>query len=437
MLLKLYSGTMIAEFKITNYLSIHKEQTVSFYATKKSSNDKEYVRVMRDGKRLMRVAIIHGNSATGKSAITKAFETFFRLMTYYPEKEDEKIGYKPFLLDPDSPNQPCKMSMVFYIDGDKYKLSVTFDDSMITKEKLTAYPKMRPAVIYKRKFISKNKPVSIEFGDQATLSQVSRELIKKLLKPNSSVISVYGRFHIGDGIFMSKIWKYMQGFLGRFTSVNTLTDYAKKQLEKDSDDELKEYIDTMLKVIKLDIDTVRLVGEGKDKELSFVHSGNGITAGIKKEDESKGVVRFLGMSTLLFTQVRQPSFVIIDDLDKELHPDMRLFYFLYFLCNTNEYSQLLFTTHTFYLLDNNAIIRRDTIRFTEHDDKSETILERKNEGDLPANMSFMNYYDSGSLTSLYFLHEKNLTLPRFRKLWGEVLQDIKNKTYAFKKNPQA
>lgn len=226
---------MIAEFKITNYLSIHKEQTVSFYASKKSFNDEEYVRVMKDGKRLLRVAIIHGNSATGKSAITKAFETFFRLMTYYPEKEDERLGYKPFLLDPDSPKQPCKMSMLFYIDGDKYKLSVTFNDSVIIKEKLTGYSNKRPAVIYKRKFVSKNKPVSLEFGEQSTLSQVSRELIKKLLKPNSSVMSVYGRFNIGDGFFMGKVYKYMQGFLGRFTSVNTLTDYAKEQLEKDSD----------------------------------------------------------------------------------------------------------------------------------------------------------------------------------------------------------
>lgn len=424
---------MIAEFKITNYLSIHKEQTVSFYASKKSFNDEEYVRVMKDGKRLLRVAIIHGNSATGKSAITKAFETFFRLMTHYPEKEDERLGYKPFLLDPDSPKQPCKMSMLFYIDGDKYKLSVTFNDSVIIKEKLTAYSNKRPAVIYKRKFVSKNKPVSLEFGEQSTLSQVSRELIKKLLKPNSSVMSVYGRFNIGDGFFMGKVYKYMQGFLGRFTSVNTLTDYAKRKLEKDSDGKLKEHIDTMLKVIKPDIDTVRLEGEGKDRELSFIHSGNGITVGIKKEDESKGVVRFLGMSALLFTQTSQPSFVIIDDLDKELHPDMRLFYFLYFLCNTNDFSQLLFTTHTFYLLDNNAIIRRDTISFTEHYDKSETVLERKNESDLPANMSFLNYYDNGSLTSLSFLHEKNLTLPRFRKLWNEVLQDIKNKTFTFKK----
>lgn len=176
---------MIAEFKISNYLSIHKEQTVSFYATKKSSNDKEYVRVMKDGKRLMRVSIIHGNSATGKSAITKAFETFFRLMTQYHEKDDEKLGYKPFLLDLDSPKQPCKMSMLFYIDGDKYKLSISFNDSIIVKEKLTAFPNKRPAVIYKRKFVSKNKPVSIEFGEQSTLSQVSREIIRNSLCPTA------------------------------------------------------------------------------------------------------------------------------------------------------------------------------------------------------------------------------------------------------------
>lgn len=57
---------MIAEFKITNYLSIHKEQTVSFYATKKNSNDEEYVRVMKDGKRLMRVP-----SYTGTARLVK------------------------------------------------------------------------------------------------------------------------------------------------------------------------------------------------------------------------------------------------------------------------------------------------------------------------------------------------------------------------------
>lgn len=419
---------MIGEFNVSNYLSINKTLTVSFYSTKKRQNGDEYVKTMKDEKRVMRVAIIHGNSATGKSAITKAMEMFFYLMNHNPSSPDEKIGHKPFLLDEKSPKKPCEMSMVFYIDTEKYSMKLIFDDEKIIEEKLSSFVKKRAATVYRRYFVSNKTPRKVEFGDQWKLSAVDKEVIRKLLTNNRTLMATYDMAINEDTSIMKKVRNYMHSFLGRFTSVNTLLDYATNLLANDKDGKLKEYLNTMLKVVKANINSVELKKNENKTELFFVHSGNGRTMSIKQEDESKGVMRFLGMMALIYKQKETPSFVIIDDLDKELHPDMRLFYFLYFLCNTNGYSQLLFTTHTFFLLDKSNIIRRDAIWYTKHDDKNETILTRPNEANLPGNKSLTNYYEEGNLVALNFLHTKNLTIDEFKKLWEDELKKIKVNT---------
>lgn len=317
--------------------------------------------------------------------------------------------------------------MFFYIDGEKYTMYLKFNNKMVIEEKLCSFINKRAATIYRRYYVSNKTPIKVEFGDQWKLTAVDKEVIRKFLKTNCTLMSIYEKAINESDSVMKKVSNFMRNyFLGRFTSVNTLLDYAKDLLARDSDGKLKEYIETMLKVVKPNITSVKLVKEGDKTELAFVHSGNGMTMDIKKEDESKGVMRFFGMQALIYKQTTSPGFVIIDDLDKELHPDMRLFYFLCFLCNTNRYSQLLFTTHTFLLINKNNAVRRDAIWYAEHDEKNQTVLSRPNETDLPSHKSLANYYDEGKLVSLHFMHKKKLTIDEFKKLWAEELAKIKN-----------
>lgn len=57
------------------------------------------------------------------------------------------------------------------------------------------------------------------------------------------------------------------------------------------------------------------------------------------------------MASWLYKQIKKPAFVMHDAIDKELHPNVRAFFYQAYLGTVKSTSQLLFATHTFYLLD--------------------------------------------------------------------------------------
>ena len=120
---------MIAEFKVSNFYSIRSEQRLSFIASRDSFMEEEYIHPASDSVRLLKIGMIYGSNASGKSNVLKALAYFRRLMVYSPSDKNEKMGWVPFLLDDDSRSGHCIMSMTFYLDGKRYVLSVEFDDS--------------------------------------------------------------------------------------------------------------------------------------------------------------------------------------------------------------------------------------------------------------------------------------------------------------------
>lgn len=64
---------MIQEFKIKNYKSFRDEVTLSFEATKDTTFENTQVVEVANGVRLLRLALIYGANASGKSNLLEAF----------------------------------------------------------------------------------------------------------------------------------------------------------------------------------------------------------------------------------------------------------------------------------------------------------------------------------------------------------------------------
>ena len=107
---------MIAEFRIENFFSIKSVQKISFEPSADTFMSDEYSYEVKEGIRLLKVGIIYGANASGKTNILNAIEFFKMLVLRMPKDRTEKTGVVPFMLDDTSRNETTKMSMVFYIN---------------------------------------------------------------------------------------------------------------------------------------------------------------------------------------------------------------------------------------------------------------------------------------------------------------------------------
>ena len=109
---------MIAEFTIENFFSIKKPQTISFEPTSDTFMSDEYSCEVKDGVRLLKIGIIYGANASGKTTILNAIDFFKTLVLRMPQDRNEKTGLVPFLLD-DTSRKTTKMAMTFYVNQAK------------------------------------------------------------------------------------------------------------------------------------------------------------------------------------------------------------------------------------------------------------------------------------------------------------------------------
>jgi AAA15 family ATPase/GTPase len=100
-------------------------------------------------------------------------------------------------------------------------------------------------------------------------------------------------------------------------------------------------------------------------EINFIHKiSEEETFSLPFESESSGTKKYFGLAGPLYQIVHYPQFLCIDELENSLHPDLMKYFLQVFLVNSKR-SQLLITTHTTSLMDNEDFIRKDALWFCE------------------------------------------------------------------------
>jgi hypothetical protein len=91
-------------------------------------------------------------------------------------------------------------------------------------------------------------------------------------------------------------------------------------------------------------------------------------------EESDGSRRLLKLLPFLYRLTRQAGVIVIDELERSMHPMLARKFIEFFLkAADNSESQLIFSTHESTLLDLD-LMRRDGIWFTEKDQEGATHL---------------------------------------------------------------
>lgn len=87
---------MIAEFTVENFYSIRSTQEISFEPSSDSFMLDEYTYEVKDGVRLLKVGIIYGANASGKSNVLEAIDFFKMLVLRVPKGRNDTTRVVPF-----------------------------------------------------------------------------------------------------------------------------------------------------------------------------------------------------------------------------------------------------------------------------------------------------------------------------------------------------
>jgi len=320
-------------------------------------------------KKVLRVSLIFGANASGKTNIIKFLYGFRRWLLNIDNRVGEDIAlYQPFKFDSATADAPTEFTMEFIAQKVRYKYEVHFVRYRITSESLLSYPNGKQTLLYERILLSDDKESdTIKFGSSLSSFKPfnvfkNQLLMSKFLKdtpcePITNAAKYLVDMVISNGFHEDTILGEDKEMLRWLYSH---PDYKKMLAE------FLAFADTGLADFQLDkrsdgVEVTSLHGLYKDGE------GIGKTdLPLREESFGTRALFIIGCHILQALQNGSPFF--IDEMDSGLHSYItRLIVDIFRNERINKNNaQLIFTTHDVNLLDQNSI-RKDQIWFTEKD----------------------------------------------------------------------
>lgn len=423
---------MLLELKVKNFRSIKEWQSFSMLAENKVKELEETV-FEKEGHNVLSSAVIYGRNASGKSNILKAFRAIQYMVLNSDEfKVDKKIPpFEPYKLEVDFEKRPTEILIDFIAkDGIRYIYEIGINSHEVEYEILTFYPKTQPAILFERK-----KGNEIKYGDYLT---GKKKDIEDKLYPNQLFLSKVGTdklealkepyLFFSEYMFVSTLHdtKYDEVLIQMFTN-----KMAKNEVPhfKNNINSLMKVADTGIDCINIteeDIDIDKLPEEMTDREKEdlverYKHKIRTVhkkfdgekevgTVEFRLNEESTGTIKLLAMGGLILEALADGQLLIVDELDKSLHPKLTKALIKIFSSkkrNPNN-AQLIIATHDVSLLDNN-LFRRDQIWFAEKEYEGCSHYYAVSDiSGVRANSPFEKYYLSGRLGATPVINDNDL-----------------------------
>lgn len=391
---------MIINFSIQNFGSVKDKQTLTFEADKSDHLENSYI-IHTNGLRLLKIALIYGANASGKTTILKALE-FLRDIVLEPEtKKTDELDFQPFLFDSETPNQNSVISIEFIANDTKYFYEVEFFRKAVVNETLNFYNPNK-ANVYKRTTDINNQFTEIKFGSKIKIDKTIEKNLEANTLWNNTVLGGFLKTNVDikelkeavewfknylrpliftktqlEGFVTSKIDK---GELSKLDVINILkkadfhiSDIVIQEEEKKIPDGFIEFVKKQLKAPDNEVKKLEEKGKITSVNIEFEHTVNQTKYTLPIEMESQGTRRFYGFAGLLALLIKNSTAFPIDELESSLHPDLYTHFILSFLLNTDK-SQIIATTHNREILDNKDVFRNDAIWFTDKNEKCSTEL---------------------------------------------------------------
>lgn len=378
---------MLIQFSVKNFMSIKDEITFSMLAGTGEENLDNII-TMDNNDKFLKSTAIYGSNASGKTNFIKALTAAILMVrkSNLRNINEPLLEMQPFKFDKSLVKEPCKFEFVFIKNSIKYIYGFSADVNRIYSEYLYQYLSAKPSLVFDRKNVNEYK-----------FTQAEQNKLEELATKNTE-----------KKLFLSTAteWNYEKtknAFMWFAENIDTYSDYlnvgdfAFDKFENDKDGSLKKFTINLLKeadiIIKdynfeveninvknlvAAINNIPVPNENiiqKAIKISTLHEVESEDGKIEKYEldlssESLGTQSLFFFSPILKDAFEKGKVIVIDEIDKSLHPLLVEFIIRLFhdtKLNKNN-AQLIFNTHDTNLLSLN-LFRRDQIWFAEKDIK--------------------------------------------------------------------
>jgi AAA15 family ATPase/GTPase len=403
---------MLVRFRVKNFLSFKEEVELSMVAGKVQKHPGQIVRCPGyRGLDLLKTAMIYGANASGKSNLVKALD-FARFMVVEGVRAKASIPRKVFKLDPACASQVSRFEFEILIKDKLYVYGFALDSKQIYEEWLCEIRTNSEKDLFRRNISFENEN-KIEFGIK--LSKKEKDLLElvALGTPNNRLFlqesiernikhfaHVYEWFEEGLVIVYpnsvhslapilfgdeASFGDSLVNYLLRFDT--GVCGYFLQPLSEPFPEIPKELFEELEQSLKDDHAAsimnqagqryfVKKEGEGiKLFKLLLRHRDKLCDSDVlfEMDEESDGTLRLLDLIPMLYpSQQGRNQVVVIDELDRSLHPGLSYEFVSTFL-KSDAQRQLIVTTHEANLLDL-ELVRRDEVWFVEKNQQGASVL---------------------------------------------------------------
>jgi hypothetical protein len=402
---------MLIRFSVENFLSFKDEVEFSMLAGKPRSHPHHVIKSGKKGlPKALKAGVIYGANASGKSNLIKAMR-FAQRLVIRGTKRRRAINITPFKFHSAYGSKPSKFEFEFSCKARFYNYGFLLDSDRIHEEWLYEITPSTEKMIFERK-TSPEGETHVEFDNIRFETAKDREFLEFVARGtranqlfltetldrdvpyfedvynwfDNSLVIVFPdtrreglELEVTDQEFREALQETLQLFDTGISGIE-LTDF---DFEEDPriPEVVRQDISETLSANKRDDARVTLRGPEGESYLLFLDEANELRAlklmtahRLEDDDsivllevgeESDGTQRMLHLIPALMELLNSEKVIIIDELDRSLHPHISYQFIELFLNTKPEHrSQLIVTTHESHLLDLD-LLRRDEIWFVE------------------------------------------------------------------------
>ena len=444
---------MLVQFTVENFLSFGEKMTFSMLADNGNSQHPAHV-IKDDAEKtppLLRAAALYGANGSGKSNLVKAMR-FAQQLILNGTRGDQKIGLTPFKLGGNG-QRPSRFEFIFIQEGVPYSYGFLVSAAQVVEEWLYASPG-KQEVRYFERATSEQQQTTVEFGATFTGKGAKQkqflEFVAQGTRPNQLFLTECRERNV------TAVAPIIDWFEKVLVIISPDSQYAQLETSLYMNTQFAEFVSVCMRTAGTGVDIVRVEkmplksselfpslsetgqqnvfmglqrtdrnhfalledGFGKREsifrdeqqtpvllQLKTQHSADdGRKVEFDVEEESEGTQRLMHLAVALFRLKERPTILILDELDRRLHPLLSRYFVEAALecAGINQHSQFIFTTHETHLLDQD-LLRRDEIWFVEKDKGGASHLYSLAEFNIRPDLKIQKGYLNGRFGAIPFL----------------------------------
>ena len=412
---------MLESITVENIFCFKKSATLSLLAGKERNrgSDDQYCGFTTVNKQnILKQIYLYGNNGAGKSKLLRSFGIFLGILLESSKDKNEKLPYHPFAFDEECLSSPSTVSADFNIGESRYRYSLKWNETRVVEEIVELLKSQTSLVLLKRK-TDENNIVTFEDNRKLALSASDKDIIKRDVLCNSSLLSYVATKNIENTI-LNEISTYLRkGF--RFVNLKGVN--LPDKLPDGRDESKQRFKQVILKILESVDTNIRdyeiydvkpelpqeILEMFKDKPEMIsaflksmpkhavntfhdVHAGKLMS--LPLEDQSEGTLEILRLLVVLNDAVTKDRMVIIDDFSSGIQR-LSMREILKFFLGIDQLGQVVITTQDYSFLES-ELVRRDSVRLAIKNEFGVSTIENLALKDVHKNLSLRKYLSSNN-----------------------------------------